>query len=1030
MKKRLITILLCLISLSSAWAQNKTVKGTVIDEQTGEAIVGATVRAKGTKLGSITNHLGQFEFSVPDSITTLLITYVGMEPIEVEAKSNLKVSCRCDNRYIDDVVVVAYGQQRRRDLTAAVSSVKAEELSKTPATSLEQALQGKAAGVSISQATGAPGGAIVVNIRGVSSHTAGSEPLYVVDGLPIISQDITNASGYQMNKMSGIADINPSDIETIEVLKDASAAALYGSRASNGVILITTKKGRSQKTKVSLNSYVGWQDIPNQIEYLGTNEYIGARNEAIDNYNNQFGLTAGNGALEHVTAHEDVSTNWFDAITRKALQTSHQLSLNGGNDRTQFYISGGILLQDGVEKETSYKRYNLRSNIGHSINKKLRVESNIAFSYSDTYRQTGDGNIYGPWYNAKQIAPDYAVYDKNGDYNTLPNSWRNPLKLLETEKNNSKKYRAIIGLKGSWEIIPGLYYRINLGGDYAFGHEVNDWPIESYQGESVNGEVEDNRSYVFNHLIENTLDYKHTWGKLNLGALVGYSYQKRSIDNARIDSYNFLSSSLKQASSAGAYYSPSTSLTESALQSVFGRVNIIYDNKYLLEASLRGDASSKFAKGNRTGIFPAVSAGWRIANEKWFNNSIVSDLKLRGSVGATGNQEGIGAYDYQQTYTASSVKYEGNPGLSFNSSLANKDLKWEKTIQYGVGVDFALWDGRLEGTIEWYKKDTKDLLLSHSINGLSGYSSTTSNVGSLTNDGWEFSLTSNNINKKDFKWSTTFNLTYSHNKVTSLAKDANGDDVSMNVGYCNRLEVGEAYSSFYLIKQVGIFQTDDEVKNEFPKLYNQGIRAGDVKYEDLNGDGIITTDDRQIVGTPFPKVYGSLINNINYKGIDLTIDLQYSLGNKVYAYWKQGTNGAGNLGGNSSGYAILKSDWDNRWTGEGTSNSVPRAIYNGSGLQAYSNNTMNYTTRFLEDADFLRIRNITLGYTLPEKLVQKAKIQGLRVYGTINNLFNFTKYDGFDPEVVVNPTVAYYRGADLGSVPQSRSFVFGLNINF
>lgn len=1024
MKERFVgLILLLLVGISSGWAQSLTIRGTVLSEEDGQPVIGASILVKGTSIGTITDMDGQFILSVPKSAKTLVVTYVGMGKQEVTIKPNVRV-CLCSAaENIDEVVVVAYGAQKRRDLTASVASVKSESMANIPATSLEQALQGKATGVQITQATGAPGGAFAVNIRGVSSYSAGTEPLYVVDGIPVISKDVTNASGYQMNQVSGIADINPSDIESIEVLKDASAAALYGSRASNGVILITTKKGRAERTKVSLSSYVGWQDLPNTLDYLGTSDYIAARNEAIDNYNSEFGAS-----LAHVTAYDpNADTNWFDAITRTALQTSHQLSVTGGSNRSQFFLSGGVYLQNGVLKTTDYKRYNLRTNIGHQISKKLRVDANIALSSAEVNRSTGDGNIYGPWYNAKMISPDYAPYTEDGDYTTLPNSWRNPLKLLDKEKNNSKKYRAIIGLKATWNILPDLDYHINLGGDYIFSHEVNDWPSDSYQGESVNGEVEDNRSYIFTSLIEHTLTYKHTWGDFNMGALLGYSYQKRSTDNARIDVYDFLSTALKYASSAGSSYSPSGTYSASALQSVFGRLNFGYADRYLLELSLRGDASSKFAKSNRTGYFPAVSLGWRISSESFYpKDAVLNDLKLRASVGETGNQEGIGEYTYQQTYTASGIKYEDSPGLSFPSAKANPDLKWEKTVQYGIGLDFALFNGRVEGALDWYKKDTKDLLLSHSINGLSGYSTMTSNVGSLTNEGFEFGITSHNIRNRKFVWDTTFNLSYSRSKVTGLSKDANGEDVDITTGMCNILRKGESFAAFYLIRQDGIYQTDDEVP---ATLYAKGVRAGDVKYYDLNNDGDITSADRVVTGTPFPKFYGSLINNFSFKGFDLSIDLQYSLGNQIYAGWKAGTTGAGNQGGNKSGYGILKSEWENRWTGAGTSNSVPRAIYDGSGSSAYTYNTLS-STRYLEDADFLRIRNITLGYTFPKALSSKVGIENLRLYATVNNLHCFTGYDGFDPEVAVNPQYAYYRGYDTGSVPQSRSFIFGLNVTF
>lgn len=1021
-----VKILLAALLAGSLPAVSQTtdrIAGVVTEADNGAPVIGATVRVKGSRVGAITNSKGQFVITVPRSAKTITVSYIGMKNCDVTICPNMQVRMQSNSHALDDVVVVAYGAQQKRNITSAVASVKADQLSATPATSLEQALRGKAAGVSITQATGAPGGAFSINIRGVSSYSAGTQPLYVVDGIPVISSDVTYAGGYQSNQVSGIADINPSDIESIDVLKDASAAALYGSRASNGVILITTKRGQAEKTKVTLSSYVGWQKLPGTLEYLGTSDYIAARNEAIDNYNKSYG-----GTLAHVeAATPGADTDWFDAITHTALQTSHQLSVTGGTNRTQFFASGGYFHQDGMLKTTDYTRYNLRLNVGHQINSRFRIESNIALSSADVNRSTGDGNIYGPWYNAKKISPDYNVYNEDGSYATLPNGWYNPMKLLDKERNNSKKYRAIIGIKGTWHILPGLDYHLNLGGDYIFTHEKNDWPADSYQGQSVNGEIEDARSFIFNSLIEHTLTYNRTLGRLNFDFLVGYSYQKRSADNSDVDVYNFLSSSLKYASSAGSAYKPSGVYAASALQSVFGRLNLNFDDRYLLELSLRGDASSKFAKGKRTGYFPAASAGWRISSEKFYpKNAFVNNLKLRAGVGLTGNQEGIGEYTYQQTYSASRVSYEDNPGLGFPSAKANPDLKWEKTTQYGVGIDFSLLKGRIEGSFDLFRKDTHDLLLSHSVNGLSGFSTTTSNVGGIQNQGLELSLTSHNIRRKGFTWETTFNLSHSTSKVTELAKDANGKDVDVQTGYCNILRKGESFAAFYLIKQIGIYQTDDEVPET---LYKKGLRAGDVKYYDRNGDGDITSDDRVVAGTPFPKVYGSLINDITFKGFDLSVELQYSLGAKLYAGWKEGTNGAGNLGGNASGYAILKSEWENRWTGAGTSNSVPRAIYNGTGTMAYTYNTLS-STRYLENADYLRVRNITLGYTLPKSLTSKLGIQSLRLYGTAANLLCITGYDGFDPEVALNPSLAYYRGYDGGSVPQSRSFVFGLNLTF
>lgn len=1026
MNKAIFTLLLLLSLVTAAHAQRQTVHGTVVDANTGEPIVGATVLIKDTKLGTITNLDGTFTIDASNASPRLVVSYLGKQTQTIKAKDGMRVRLVDDARNIDDVVVVAYGTQQRRNLTGSVARVGSSTLTESPITSLEQALEGKMAGVSVTPATGSPGGAVVVNIRGTSSISAGNEPLYVVDGLPILSQDLSQKGGYQGNSLSGIADINPNDIESVEVLKDASASALYGSRASNGVVLITTKHGGKGKTRITLDSYVGVQNMWKSLEMLGTSDYIAARNEAIDNYYTSLGLSTTDATYkQHVSAADaDADTNWLDELTQNAVQTSHQLSVSGGNERTQFYLSGGFYSQQGLIKNTLYKRYNLRSNLSHQLNKRIKVDMNIALSSSNNRRSTGDGNIYSPWINALKASPDYAIYDKDGNYNTMNASLYNPLNLIENQEQTTKKYRAIVNLKGTVNILPGFDYHLGLDGDYNIMHEYGHFPANSIQGETSKGEVGDYRGFSFTQLVEHTLTYGHTWGNLKFDALAGYSYQKTRLDNASVKGINFLSASLKYITSAGQISSGSSSVEEYALQSFFGRANFNYLDRYLLELSLRSDASSKFSKNNRVGYFPAASAGWRISSEKWFpQDCTVSELKLRASVGYTGNQEGIGYYSYQSVYEGSAA-YDNNPGLSLPDERPNENLTWEKTLQYGVGIDLSLLCHRIDVSLDWYKKDTHDLLLSHSIDGVSGYSSQTSNVGSITNQGIDLSITSHNL-RGTFQWDTQFNFSWVKNKVTGLA-NGNAD---VETGYCNILRVGEPMAAFYLIKQLGIYQSKEEILAEKngQSLWDSGIRPGDVKYYDANDDGVINEDDRVICGTPFAKVYGSIGNTFRYKGFDLMIDLQYSLGNKIYAGWKQGDHGLGNLGGDSNGYSILKSEWEDRWTETNHSNTTPRAVAAGT---AFEHNTLDYTTRYLESADFLRIRNITLGYTLPQSLTQRIGISRLRVYGTAANLYTFTGYDGFDPEVVVFPSRSTYRGYDMGSVPRLRSFVFGINVQF
>ena len=1021
---KFLFILSLILSIAITSRGQNVIRGKVVDAANGEPVIGASVIVSRTKTGTVTDNEGRFQLSIKNG-QKLRVSYLGKKTCECMARDNVRIELEDDSRDINDVVVVAYGTRQRHDLTGSIASINSESITENPVTSLEQAMEGKLPGVQVTQGGGMPGGAVSVNIRGTSSISAGNEPLYVVDGFPILSQDLSQSSGFQGNPISGIADIDPNDIQSIEVLKDASASALYGSRASNGVVLITTKKGKAGKTKVTLDSYVGFQDIPHTIGKLGAQALTDAYNEARTNYNTSLSLSPDDATYaQPVTRHDaNADTDWFSELTRKALQTCHQLAISGGNDRTQIYLSGGYMQQDGVIKNVAYKRYNLRSNISHKINNRIYIDANIALSYAYDRRSTGDGNIYSPWINALNAPSDYPIYNNDGTYASLPGSLYNPLNLIEGQEQENKKYRAIINLKGTLNILPGLNYTLSLNGDYNIMHEYGYFPSTSIQGQGDNGDVSDYRGFSFSQLMEHNFTYSHSWKEVQLNALAGYSYQKTSLDNANVQGINFLSPTLKYLNSAGSITGGSSSLDEYALSSFYSRLDFKILNRYLLEASLRADRSSKFAPNKRTGWFPALSAAWHTSEEPWFPKTrFISDLKLRASIGKTGNQEGIGNYEWQTIYESGS-DYNNDPGLTIPSTESNPDLTWEKTTQYDAGFDASLFNHRIDLTFDWYRKNTHDLLLDHSVNALSGYSDRTDNVGSLYNTGIELAITSHNIDS-NFKWDTNFAFSWTKNEITGLY-----DNNDIETGSHNILRVGEPMAAFYLIREEGIYQSKEEIlaQKNGQQMWDNGIRPGDVKYYDANDDGTINDDDRVICGSPFPKVFGSLTNSFSYKGFDLNIDLQYSLGAKTYAGWKEGANGLGNLGGNQYGYAIAKEEWDNRWTETHHSNDTPRAVAYG---YASENNNLEGTTRFLENADFLRIRNITLGYTFPARLIRSAGISRLRLYATVSNLWTITGYDGFDPQTTLNPTSVTSRGYDNGALPRTRSWIVGLNVAF
>lgn len=1017
-------------TVSYAQAQ-KQVSGTVLDEN-GAPIPGASVTVEGTTLGVSTDAQGKYTLSVPEG-SELTFSFIGYDTqvIPVGARSVIDVNLKPESVKVDEVVVMAYGTQKKKNLTAAAVSVKGDELVKSPVASLDQAMQGKLSGVMISSASGTPGGAINVNIRGTNSISAGNDPLYVVDGVPVVPTDNSQKS-FGGQKLSPIADLNPNDIQNIQVLKDASASALYGSRASNGVILITTKRGNAQRTKVTLDSYVGIQDLWRNLDFLDAPQWIGAMNEAVNNYNTSLGLQPGMGGYkkEVKALVEGANTDWMKEIQRStAMQTSHQLSIAGGNERTQFYISGGYYYQEGIVKRNQYDRMNLRTNIDHQVNKRLKVRANLALSRSDNDRIWGDNNIYGAWLQSMRARPDQPIHNADGTY--YPSKINNPVQLMKEPNANTKIYRGIIGLQTELMIIDGLYWRMNLGGDYAYMNESIFQPSTSKQGAATDGKGEDYRTFSVNNLIENTVTYDHSWNKFNLTALLGYSFQKTIINQSNLIGTNFPSDQLQLIGSASTITQGQVKEKSNALQSVFGKVGFGYDDRYLAEFSLRSDASSKFAKGKRVGYFPAGSVGWRISKESFFpQNKVLTDVKIRASVGQTGNQEGIPFYDFYDVYKAG-VNYDGYPGLAPGlpdasySRISNPDLTWEKTLQTDIGLDLEFLNGRVEFTFDWFKQKTTDLLLTHNINGISGYSKMTSNVGSVENKGYEFQVFSYNLTGA-FKWNTSFNISFIKNKVTAMNRNASGEYVGMNQGTAGRLEVGHPIGAFYLVKMLGIYQSKEEILAEKhgQKLWDSGIRPGDVKYEDLNGDGLYNEGDKQFIGNPYPKFYGGLYNNFSYKNFDLSIGLQFSYGNDLYCYWKE-KDAAGHMGAVDN--AIFKDEWDNRWREDRPNNDTPRAVASGT---AATHNRIARTSRYLQDASYLRIKALTFGYTLPQRITRKVLVENCRVYFTANNLWTFTKYDGFDPEVDSAPGLAASRGVDFATIPQLRSFVFGINLTF
>ena len=901
---------------------NAVVKG-VVKDSAGNPITGATVIVDGTTIGATTDLDGSFSVRIgARTDVRLIVSYLGLKTREVAVDDPARfyeVRLENDNMALDEVVVVGYGTQRRSLVTNAISQFKPTEENMRSVMSPSELLQGRIAGVSISTSSGNLGSAEKMSIRGSSSLSASNEPLYVIDGIPLSNN---SASLYSFGEnMSSLATLNLTDIESIEVLKDAASAAIYGSRATNGVVLITTKQGREGKSEVKVNYGFSITQFPNtgRREYVGSKQYVEVFNEGVDNYNRQNGFTVNSsGYVKPIrNPYGDMpDTDWLDLITRLGQSHYLDLSFSGGNAKTKYYLSGSYNYQEGVIKTNDISKVNLKSNINHEMFKWLKVGANISGNYLHNNRIPGadlGSTIIG---RAVQQRPFDRPYKPNGGYYTGGTDellLHNAVQILSEETSYTDNYRFIGSFWAEAQIAKGLTVRASYNNDSAYTYD-----------------------YVY-------YNQNHPY----------------AADKGRILDRN----------------------------------------------RFRTDGSSRFAPDCRWGWFPSVSVGWNVSNESFWDAE-KTDLKIRASYGRTGNQDGISNYGWQALISGG-TNYGGQSGIAISSS-GNDRLTWETADQYNAGFDLSFLGGKINMIADVYLKNTNNLLYSKPVHATTGETSILSNIGSMRNKGVEFTINTH-LNLGKVLWSSSFNIARNVNKLTSLLED----DL-LSIGANRALKLGRTVGSWYIFRTDGICQYDGEVPQA---LYDKGVRAGDVKYWDRNGDGNITDDDRIVTGNPNPKFSGGWNNTFKYKGLELSLFFTYSYGNDVYASWM--------IHGSKPGYtrSLLKAYADNRWTGPGTSDKYPRAIYSYSGWNG-KNSTM-----YLTDGSFIRLRSVTLGYTFPQRLVSKIHLKGLRVYAQGDNVFLCSRYPGWDPETSVNLDPRFY-GEDNDGVPQPRIFKLGVNITF
>ena len=963
----------------------KTVKGTVTDID-GLPLVGATVSIKGTNNGVSTDFDGNFELPVTEDVTILVITYVGFIPQEINivGKTILEINLVPDNTALNEIVVIGFGTEKKALISDAVTSISSEQIEDLPVSSVDGILQGQAAGVQVQQNSGTPGGQMSVRIRGLSSISGSNQPLYIIDGIPVTTGDFGQV-GYSGQGASALTDLNPSDIESISILKDASATAIYGARASNGIVLITTKRGKAQKSVVNVNVYSGMQRAWNRLDMLDAKQWMDYRND----------LTGSNAFTQEQMDNISIDTDWQDVIFRTAPINSYEVSTTGGSEKTKFFMSGKVFDQEGILIGTDYQRINGRINIDHQLSDKITIGTSIGLTYAKTNRVESDQTLHGPLPNGISTPAIFPVYNEDGTYNQ-DGPYSNALSIANEAINQNFTYRTNSNVYVDYNIFEDLTFSSKWGIDFLNFREHAYESRKTVQGAKYNGLGFETYSNVSNIVSNNLLKYNKQLGKHKFEVLAGYSFESYQYRSSFIRGQDYADDNLEYISSASTIVSASASALDSGLRSFFGRANYNFDNKYIANFSGRFDTSTKFGENNRTGFFPAASVAWRISEENFMENvNAVSDLKLRLSYGLTGNDD-ISPFLFSELY--GNTSYGGQPAI-YPSNIPNPDLKWEGTAQFNVGLNLGLFKNRLTLTADYYNKQTNDLLLSRPLPPNSGFSSITENVGKVENQGIEITIASENYIGEDFTWNTQFNISGNRNKVLELYNGQPIDDIGRGG---NRIMEGQPIGIFYSYKSLGVDPS-----------------TGDIVFADTNFDGVITSEDRTIVGNPHPDFIASLTNAFRYKGVDLSIFLQSSYGNDVF-------NGSRLFleslqGGDNQIEAVTR-----RWRQPGDITDIPRATTD----PVKSSQNKRVSSRFIEDGSYLRVKNVTLGYTIGENTFGKSVFSSVRVYLSAQNLFTFTNYTGLDPEVNYRGDDNSVIGTDFFTYPQAQTFTLGVNLKF
>ena len=990
-----LRMMVCLIGMllpMCMFAQQITVQG-VVKDQTGETVIGASVMEKGTTNGTITGIDGDFSLNM-SSNGTLVVSFVGYKTQEVQVKGQkqLQVVLSEDAEMLDEVVVIGYGTMKKSDLTGAVSSIGNKDIKDSPVSNLGQAIQGKISGVQIVDA-GKPGDNVSIKIRGLGSIN-NCDPLVVIDGVPT---DL------------GLSSLNMADVERLDVLKDASATAIYGSRGANGVVMITTKRGTEGKGKLAVSANYSFQNATNVPSLLNAAQYAELSNDMMVN-------SGRNPNPEWANPSElGAGTDWMDELLRTGVMQNYTVSYSGGNEKSHYYVSGGFLDQSGIVKSVNYRRFTFQSNSDAQVLKWLKFSNNITFS-ADT-KKSGSYNIG----DALKALPIYPVKNEDGSWSGPDGnsewygSTRNPIGPTELNKSQTDGYNFLANLTAELTFTKWLKFKSTFGYDAKFWFIDNFTPKYNWKPtptEETSRYKSDNKSFTY--LWDNYFLFDHTFAeKHRVGLMAGMSAQWNTNDYLNAQKNVFMFDNVHEMDNGEEMYAIGGNETEWALLSYMARVNYSYEDRYLLTATIRRDGSSRFGKKHRWGTFPSVSVAWRASQEKWFpKNDYINDLKVRAGYGVTGSQASVGNYSYLASYNTSVYPFgisSGNQTALVSSTLANPYIHWEEVAQTNIGFDASLFNSRVMFSFDAYLKETRDMLVKASIPITSGFEDTTTtytNAGKVRNQGIEMSLHTINLTG-ELGWETNLTATYNKNKIKDLNSDVPYYINQINNSYVTMLAKDYPINVFYGYVTDGIFQNQSEVNTH---AVQPGAEPGDIRFRDLNNDGVINDSDRTVIGNPNPSWLFSMNNSLSYKGFELSVFLQGIAGNKIY--------NANNIDNTGMAAAYNQTtDVLKRWQGEGTSNSMPRAVFGDP------NQNTRVSDRFVENGSYLRLKNITLSYTFPKQWLQKGQIENARLSLSCENVATITGYSGFDPEVGIN-------GIDQNRYPISRTFSLGLNFNF